>query len=176
MPAQATYEPIATMNGTGTTGGEVISFTSIPQTYTDLVVVANLLLTTASGSNTITMSVNTGTGSAYSGTVVLSNGASALSSRQTATTVWYPQSAGYSLSSTITTPMVMHIGNYANTTTFKPVVTRVAADRNGSGITALHVGQFLSTAAINRITFSSNEANNFWTTSTMFTLYGIKAA
>lgn len=170
---QGAMVPIASFNGTSAT--EVLAFTNIPQTYTDLVVVASLATINVSGANSITMSINTGAGFVFSGTVLQGNGGSAVSSRVTATSVWYPIGSGTSLSSTIPTTMTMHIANYTNTANFKPAISRIASDRNGSGTTTLHAGQFLSTAAIDRITFSSNEGGNHWTASSTFTLYGIKA-
>lgn len=175
MPAQSTYTPIATLNGTGTTGGEVLAFTSIPQTYTDLVLVAHATTNAVAGSNTITLSVNTGTGSAYSGTILLGNGTSVSSARFTATTVWYPNN-GANLNTTYPSAWTMHFMNYANTATFKPIIAQVASDFAGTGHLSLFSGQFLSTAAINRITISSNQGSNFWTTGSTFTLYGITAA
>jgi hypothetical protein len=70
----------------------------------------------------------------------------------------------------------MHFMNYANTTTFKPIVGQAAAEFAGTGRVTLFAGQFLNTAAINRITISSNQGANFWTTGSTFTLYGITAA
>jgi hypothetical protein len=172
---QGAMVPIVTVTGTGTTGGEVISLTNIPQTYQDLMLVANMTTTSVSGANSITLSFNTGTGNAYSQTILIGDGSSITSSRFTATSVFYPMNNTNTLSSTFPASMVMHFLNYANTTAFKSVISRVALDKNGSGVTSLHAGEFLSTAAINRITFSSNEANNFWTGATTFTLYGIKA-
>jgi hypothetical protein len=174
MPAQSTYTPIATFNGTGAT--EVLSFNSIPQTYTDLVVVANLMTTVVSGSQTITMSFNTGTGAVYSGTVLQGNGSTAISNRQSATTVFYPITPSIQMSTTNPTLLIMNISNYANTTTFKSVLSRISSDKNGSGITTGYAGLFASTAAINSVTFSSNQTGNHWATNSTFTLYGIAAA
>ena len=45
MPAGATYEPIATASGNGPTA--TVTFSSISSSYTDLVIVSNVLSTTA---------------------------------------------------------------------------------------------------------------------------------
>ena len=64
--------------------------------------------------------------------------------------------------------------NYSNTTTNKTVLARGnnASDASYPGTEAF-VGLWRSTAAINRIDFSSNSKT--WNAGT-FTLYGIKAA
>ena len=69
-----TYEPIATASGTGS--NTTLSFTSIPATYTDLILILNGSLNT--GNNT-RMRFNNNSGFNYSMTVVTGDGSSASS-------------------------------------------------------------------------------------------------
>ena len=152
---------------TVTTAVPSITFTSIPSTYTDLVLVSNIsqsngyMLGRVGSSNTID------TGSNYSKTYLLSNGSSVTSGRSTNATEFYMMSA---TSSSQFAPTITHFTNYSNTTTYKSSLARANTTSNGL---AAGVGLWRSTAAISTIKISPS-ANNFASGST-FTLYGIKA-
>ena len=76
MAAGATYTPIATQTTSGSTGA--VTFSSIPQTYTDLVVVIN---TSLSGLCNSLLQFNGDTGSNYSGTVIGGSGSAPITGR-----------------------------------------------------------------------------------------------
>ena len=80
MPA--TYEPIAT-NTLGSAAANV-TFSSIPATYTDLVIVYQALA--ATGNPDMTAQFNGDTGSNYSATRLSGNGTAASSARYTSQT------------------------------------------------------------------------------------------
>lgn len=163
MPA--TYEPIATQTVSGSSTGTV-TFTSIPSTYTDIVVVINAGY--LSDSRDVTWTVNNDGGSNYSQTTLQGNGSSATSSRNTSVVKFY--------SNCLTHPNygvgIIHLMNYANTTTFK-----TALSRSGTTVNVVEAAVHLwrSTAAINRLDFFPNVSGNFLSGST-FTLYGILKA
>ena len=174
MPAQTTYTHIATFNGTGTTNG--VSFTNIPQIYTDLVVVAHGGNSTSGASSLIFVTFNGIYPNPLSHTQLVSNGSSASSSRITSTDK-IPWNGTGSTIATSTAPgaYVAHIMNYTNTTTFKTVLCRSAEDQNGSGETALTVGVLRSTSAITA--FNVSQVNGLNTpTTTIVSVYGIAAA
>jgi hypothetical protein len=166
MPS--TYEPIAT----NTLGSAVSTyqFTSIPSTYTDLVVVMQPALSVSN--NAIYLDFNNDTATNYSFTVLSGNGSAVTTSRgssaglgSVANDLLYP-------SSTLgNTTIIMNIQNYANTTTNKTYLVR--GNQADSGSQEL-IGLWRNTAAINAIKFYS-AGSNFSIGST-FTLYGIKAA
>lgn len=159
MPA--TYEPIAT-----TTLGSAqssIAFSSIPGTYTDLVLVSNF--TGSGGDFNALLTFNSDTGSNYSETVIYGNGSSAASGRQTSAT---SIRSGYNNAER--TINRINIMNYSNSTTNKTVLIRW----DSGGYTDLRVGLWRSTNAITSLSLTTNQ-NNFASGST-FTLYGIKAA
>lgn len=158
-----TYEPIATYNGTGSAGN--ITFSSIPATYTDLVLVASIFST--ANANSI-LRLNGDSGSNYSVTNVSGNGSTAVSYRGANQTAVLFQQDQFS-TSTAAALTIFHFMNYSNTTTNKTVLTRSSkADQSAE----MHVNLWRNTAAINSITISGAT----YTTNAIFTIYGIKAA
>lgn len=159
-----TYTPIATYTGTGSVGG--VTFTSIPQTYTDLVLVMNLFTTIAANE---TVQVNGDTGTNYSTILYTGNGTSASSTSSNNSTAILIQSNIYS-ASTLPAFTVMNFMNYSNTSAYKTVLTRAGRSNQG---TEQFVSMWRNTAAITSISLSSAVT---YTTNATFTLYGIKAA
>ena len=144
-----------------------VTFSSIPQGYTDLVLVYNGTVT-ATGKD-VRYQVNGDTASTnYSYTVLNGNGTSATSARYgNSAYIGSYQSNG--TSSTAATIM-LHFMNYSNTTTYKTTLGRVSDA--GAEINA-HVGMWRSTAAINTILIYPN--TNTFASGDTFTLYGIAA-
>ena len=161
--AVSAYEVISTQ----TLGSAVttVTFSSIPQTYTDLVLVVNG--TNSADTNVVTR-FNSDTGSNYSSTRLYGTGSSAASDR-------YSNITFANLTAGNTTGIynfIAHIQNYANTTTYKTIISR----SNVTGdIVAAITSLWRNTAAISTLLVMLNSAGNFSTGST-FTLYGIKAA
>jgi hypothetical protein len=156
-----TYEKIATTTASGSVS--TITFSSIPATYTDLVLIISGASSTTSGQ---ALQFNSDTGSNYSRTLLYGNGSTAGSSRSSNQT---SMGLGYMLSTGITSNIWI-IQNYSNTTTYKTALCR--AD-NANDSAQAGVGLWRSTAAINSI---SAICGFNYTNITTFTLYGIKAA
>ena len=177
MPA--TYENIATT--TLSSGQATVTFSSIPSTFTDLILVANVYgrfgSTTTAAFN---LRFNGDTASNYSNTLLSGNGSAAVSSRASNQTELQVGTimAQNSTSSTVFPPMIVQIMNYANTTTNKTVLSRssnIDGTDNTSRSTRAFVGLWRKTPeAINSIEIRT-DALDFVSGST-FTLYGIKAA
>jgi hypothetical protein len=157
-----TYEPIATT----TLGSAAASYTfsSIPSTYTDLVLVVNSSTATNDAS---WLQFNGDTGSNYSNTRLQGNGSTATSDRGTSQTVGYYSGGDI----TNTNVLIAHIMNYSNTITYKTTLSRFNVAASSVNAEAI---LWRSTAAINAIKISNNAYN--FTTGSTFTLYGIKAA
>jgi hypothetical protein len=161
-----TYEPIQTVTHTGASTA-TITLSSIPATYTDLVVIANVLYSANNG-DFIRVRFNGDNSSLYSGTPLVGNGTSYNSYRST-------NDSGYTFyaSSTSTyTAVQMHINNYANTTTNKAILSR-SSSVSSTNVEA-RIGLYRSTAAINSISILFSLASI--AAGTNITLYGIKAA
>lgn len=161
MPAGSTYTPIATqtLGASATT----ITLSSIPSTYTDIILVLRGVYNT---NNYINMKLNNDGTSTYSMTYLRGDGSSATSGRAS--------NASYGIGFTAGNPdnAIFQLMNYSNTTTNKTVLIRTNAA--GSEVRAT-VGLWRSTSAINRIDLIHDSANGF-ASGTMVTLYGIAAA
>ena len=158
-----TYEPIATQT-LGSAAASVI-FDSIPQTYTDLVLIVN---TQTSSNVNVFMRFNEDTSSNYSDTRLVGNGSAASSGRLTSQTSAIIISGDPSLNFST---YKVDIFNYTNATTFKTFLIRSnTADRAAS-----LVGLWRATpAAISTINIRVDTGT--FNTGSTFTLYGIKAA
>jgi hypothetical protein len=164
-----TYVPIATY--TLASSASTVTFGSgqtIPQTYTDLVLVMNFVQTT-SGSPVIVF--NSDTTSTYSITNLTGSGSSAASNRETNIHNYY--SFDYIATSTTNPNLsIIDIMNYSNTTTYKTVLERA---NNASSGTGAMVGLYQNTNAIKQIDIT-RQSGGYWSAGSTFTLYGIKAA
>jgi len=168
MPLPSTMTPIAT--NTLTTATATVTFSNIPQTYTDLVVVINAKAT--SGAHDVISRINSDSSSNYSTTFINGTGSAASSGRQSNQTYLYLDNYGY-LETTDGQVSITHFMNYANTTTNKTILSRASNATNG--VTGL-VGLWRSTAAITSITLYCGTAGVTFTSGSTFTLYGVKAA
>jgi hypothetical protein len=162
----STYTPIAT-----TTLGSAASsytFSSIPSTFTDLVLILNGY---ASTGDNLVMRFNGDTGTNYSYTGVWGNGTSALSGRQSnGSSMILDYNSDFN--SAAITPNRTQIMNYSNTTTYKTCLMR---QDNTSRSAEAGVGLWRSTAAINQIQILFTGATTMSAGFTL-TLYGILAA
>jgi len=167
MAAGSTYTPIATttLGSTATS----YTFTSIPSTYTDIVLVGNFGVTV--GGNSLRVQVGNGsidTGANYSYTFMYGNGSSALSSRYSPDTSIY---SGYASTANLQNQWNMSFQNYSNTTTKKTVLERF---NDASTATTAVVGLWNNTSAINQIRVLT--LGDPFSIGSTFTLYGIQAA
>jgi hypothetical protein len=169
MAAGSTYTPIAT---TTVSGASSYTFTSIPSTYTDLVLIASGFTSTAT---TTKLNVGNGsidTGSNYSWTVLSGTGSAANSYRESSVT--FTQNERYAnWDATNNANTIIQIMNYANTTTYKTWLSR--GNNAAAGVDAI-VGLWRSTSAINQIQISCTNAGRTFSSGTVLTLYGIAAA
>jgi hypothetical protein len=160
MPS--TYTPIATANGTGSSG--TITFSSIPSTYTDLFV---SMVFQGSVGGYIKFRVNNLSTSIYSFTQLYGTGSVAASARvSNQTESLFEESAGPSFIGNAQ----INFQNYANTNINKSYLLRCG---DAQKVTRAIAGLVRTTAAINRLDFFLD--GNFTTASTI-TLYGIAAA
>jgi len=167
MAAGNTYEPIATTTFAGSSSS--VTFSSIPSTYTDLVIVASLSFTAAT--DTVSLRFNGDSTSNYNFIYFRGNGTTATTASITNTTNMYEQGNPSTNTSNFNV-YKYEINSYANTNKYKAVLWQGSqADAQVS----LNLGQWRSTAAINSVTILEASANNFRSGSTI-SLYGIKAA
>ena len=163
MTAGPTYTPIQTQTlGSAT---NTVSFNSIPQTYTDLVLVINGKTSYSAQDAAYVYYNGDTTYTNYSITRLYGNGSSAASDRYNAPyAIWMGNAFGTA---------IVNVQNYSNTTTYKTTLARSGA-LGGAGITGATVGLWRNTAAITSITIYDTSEN--WQIGSQFTLYGISSA
>lgn len=167
MAAGSTYTPIATQ--TLGSSASTVTFSSIPSTYTDLVLIVNSASNT--GTNYPNMRFNSDSGTNYSRTALWGNGSTQGSGRDSNITI---ASLCYNSANTTTAngfTAMAHIMNYANTSTYKTAIVR--ANNAGNAVEAI-VDLWRSTAAISSIVVGVD--SNSYAAGSTFTLYGIAAA
>jgi hypothetical protein len=160
----STYTPIATYT-TPNSSSTSYTFSSIPSSYTDLVLIANIAETPSAGS--FVFRVNGDSATNYSTTYLDGNGSTATSGR------YSNQSSGYLTYEGVGTgwgTYILNFQNYSNTTTNKTLITRASNAGNSAEAT---VSLWRSTAAINSITLY---AGQYFASGSTFTLYGITNA
>jgi hypothetical protein len=170
MAAGSTYTPISSQ--TLSSSASSIDFTSIPQTYTDLVLVYSAKST--STASDVTARFNDDSGSNYSHTVLYGTGTSANSGRGSNQTRAFLDATGY-ISNSVFNIAIININNYSNSTTYKTTLGRSnnpASDAEGVDMTTT---TWRNTNPITKISIIPYSAVNFATGST-FTIYGITAA
>ena len=160
--ATNTYVALATQ--TLNSAVSSVTFSSIPQGYTDLRIVYS-----GTGSTTIPFALrfNGDSGSNYSYTILYGSGSSAASTRGS------NQAEGY-LGNVWTdqNTIIVDIMNYSNTTTYKTQISR--ANSAGNRVAAW-VNLWRSTAAITEILVTATGGGTYQAGST-FTIYGIANA
>lgn len=168
MPS--TYEPLSTT----TLSSSQASITFNPSTtYTDLIIVANYLVTSAGYG--LTYRFNSDGGSTYSYSYITGSG-STVSSAGAAATFNAGTAAVGALTSTEYTVTYIHIFNYYNSNVRKASLVRSGANTGSYPGTEIIVNLWSSLSQITSIELKAgNGAANFASGSS-FTLYGIKAA
>ena len=167
-----TYQPIATATVSGSTTNK-ITFSSIPGTYTDLVLISLARSAIAQTNDFLFMQPNGDTASNKSFTRFIGDGSSVVTARTSNDAyLQWGQVTGSLTASGIFAVSIGHIMNYANTTTNKSIIAR--ADLGTQSAMAF-AGLWSSTSAITSLDIYAGGLNNYVAGST-FSLYGIKAA
>lgn len=152
----ATYDKIDKATASGSQSS--ISFTSIPSTYTDLVLIIN-----GGAGVGYAVRLNGDNGANYSYQRMYGSGTSAVADRASNTTDLTSNWGGNT-----NNVIAVNIMNYSNTTTYKTALTRIG---DNAFVVAI-AGVWRNTAAVNQVSIVAS-AN--WASGTTFTLYGIKA-
>lgn len=164
MPATNTYDAIQSYTLTSNTTD--VTFSSIPQTYTDLRIIIVPKIT--SGGLDMFVTINSDTASNYSYTQLY--GTTSAQSYRASNQSTGIAGATFASNDSMTT---IDFFNYSNTTTYKTHLVKHAAAGNSI---SLYVNLWRSTAAITSLKFSSGNPAGTFTSGSTFSLYGIKAA
>jgi hypothetical protein len=176
--AQGAMVPIQTI--TATNAIDAFYFNNIPQIYQDLYIVFTGRTNTATSSNPIFLRLNnTLTGTSFSSTTVQGDGSSPTSTRETGQQfgmnigTFPAASAGVGIHGLA----IIHILDYKNTSRFKTVLTKTAANNNGSGVVRMNAGLWSNTAAVTALNVygGGGGTDYFLQSGSTATVYGIKA-
>ena len=168
-----TYVKIGSTVTVGSGGAANITFTSIPSTYTDLLIKFSARATNAAVANSLRLQINSTT-TGYSVRGLRGDGSAASSFTDSGTTFF----AGVINAATGTTStfsnIELYIPNYAGSTNKSLSVDSVQENNTTAANAYLLAGLLTNTAAITSLTFTPETTANFAEYSTA-TLYGIKS-
>jgi hypothetical protein len=146
-----------------------VTFTSIPQGYTDLVVVCNFIQSSAYSLEARVGNGSVDTGNNYSNTALIGKANNTAASTRRSN---YSYLTAFEQNGASSGVWTMHLMNYTNTNVYKTILFR---NGNAGSDVEASVQLWRSTAAINTLQiFAGQGAINFTSGST-FSLYGIAA-
>jgi hypothetical protein len=152
-----TFTQIGAAQTVGAGGAAFIEFTSIPSTFTDLVIKFSLRDNTSGGgvSNNLFVRFNNSGGTAYSGRLLYGSGSSALSGNNgsNAHTIFQYVTSSGSTANTFSNGEI-YIPNYLNSTQKVFNADSVTETNGNAAITGLSVGLWNNTSAITSITLT----------------------
>jgi len=166
----STYEPIATT--TLATATSTVTFSSIPSTYTDLIMVVSPIGT--AGNYDLGIRYNSDSGSNYSFTSIsfnADNNNSPYSERASnATSI----TARTNIATVVPYPIIFEVLNYSNSTAYKTSLSKIA---RGDYAVARTVGMWRNTNAVNEVSFILvGGGSTTFKAGSAFTIYGVKSA
>jgi hypothetical protein len=166
----ATYSEIASVT-VGSGGASFMEFTSIPSTYTDLLILISARSSSGDTFDDVNVFFNgtNNSGGAYTGKLLYGNGSSAASNNDP-----YPfkSSAATATASTFGNASI-YIPNYAGSTTKSYAGDSVTENNSTTAYAELSVARWNSTAAITSIKIDPEYGSTLVQYSTAY-LYGIK--
>jgi hypothetical protein len=147
------------------------NFSSIPQIYKDLYVTGSIRGTNANTIEFANLTLNASSSNIYSQTHIVGNGSTNSTARSPYSGAFYLGTiAGNNATANLFSTYEIWVLDYANTSSTKTVIWRVAGDANGSGQTILGTGQFFQNVGITSLNvFGSNGSQ----IGTRHSLYGI---
>jgi hypothetical protein len=171
-----TYQLIAST--TVVTPAYSVTMSSIPSTYTDLLIVASMR-SDYSGSSEGQFLINSITSGTYSGKLLTGNGSSvnSYSSSSAGAATWGLVINGSASTSNTFSNVQIYMPNYSSTTSAKSFSIEGVTENNGtSALTWLVASGNTTTAAINSITFQAWQSFINFVAGTTFYIYGISNA
>lgn len=151
-----------------------VTFSSIPSTYTDLVLRMSIRDTQASVDTAYNIKIN-GATTSQSGTSLYGTGSAAASARQTSGPVDFNRESGASATANTFGSIELYIPSYTASQN-KPIGNFGAAETNATAVQmGVNAALWSNTAAITSLEILSSYATN-WAAGSSFYLYGIKNA
>ena len=168
-----TFEQIGSTITVGSGGAANFNFTSIPSTYTDLVIKVSARINVAAVDAHISLRFNNNSGNIYSMKLVRSDGSSASSYSEVNETSmnFYGTAAGNSATSSTFSNLELYIPNYAGSITKSVSLDSISENNATTAWSYFYAGSSSSTAAINQVTLTGSASYLQYSTAS---LYGIK--
>lgn len=160
----------------GSGGASNINFTSIPSTYTDLVLKSSARTNRSNSyEDAVKITFNGSGGTAYSVKRLYGDGTSVAESVASGEPVILPYStASNTVASGIFGNFEIYLPNYSSTSLYKTASIDMVSESNATdSIMGLSTGMWSSSSAINQITLAPNVGTLFLEYTTAY-LYGIK--
>lgn len=176
MPS--TYKIIQAIT-VGSGGSSALDFTSIPNTYTDLILKVSGRITTAAIDTHISLRFNNNSGNSYSFKRVIGNGAgpgtgaSSYGETNETSMNFYSTVNGASSTTSTFSNIEFYIPNYASSNTKTISFDGVLENNAVTAYASIYAGLWNNTAAINQITLTGSA--NFLQHTTAY-LYGVSNA
>ena len=172
----ATYIKIAS-NTVGSGGVASVTFSSIPATYTDLVIKASVRTNNNAVFDNAQVRFNGDSGNNYSRLYVVGDGSTTNNFKATANNAYFPSYAFNAANATANTfsNTEFYIANYTSANQKSISVDAVSENNATAGYDGLHAGLWSGTAAITSINLAPGSGTLLLQYST-FTLYGISNA
>lgn len=167
--ANPTYQLIAS-NTVGSGGVASVTFSSIPQTYTDLII--KYTARNTSTSNTFTQLTFNGNSSSYSYRGLYGNGASVSSFNASTTYIYVGDMDLSSYTANTFSNEEIYIPNYAGSNYKSVSIDSVNENNATTAASYLTAGLWSNTAAITSVTLTTGGGN--YAQYSTFYLYGIK--
>lgn len=165
-----TYTPLATIT-VGSGGASTIEFTSIPQTYTDLVILLSSRTDQIGNNDDVSMRFN-GSNTGYSNRTVYSTGSTVLAGAPYTDRVYVGSVNASSSTNNIFSSNQIYIPNYASSIA-KTASSESVQENNAQQAFTLGIASLWNnTSAITSIILGYGSGN--WIQHTKATLYGIK--
>jgi hypothetical protein len=152
-----------------------LTFSSIPNTYTDLLVLLSLRSSQGSVVDTPKMRFNGATDDSNLKTIRLMGNGSSASSSTVTTALLLTRCPGASATANTFGNIQVYIPNYNSSNNKSVSIDQVSPSNDSSvdGVTSLMAGLFTTSSAISSLTVLSDNAANFVSGSSFY-LYGIK--
>lgn len=161
----------------GSGGVSSITFSSIPSSYSDLLLLVSCRATNADFENNLKLTFNNDSSLLYSETYLFWNGGAVSTARPSGQAYSLINTTGDSaLANTFGSTSIL-IPNYSNSNNYKQYIIDSTTENNSTGSWRMYMqaGMYRSTSAISRIDFNVFSSRVIKERST-FTLYGITKA
>lgn len=154
-----------------------VSFTNIPQNYTDLVLVSFVRRTESANLSNLLISPNSAVATGGSTVYLLGNGSSPSTSRHTSQDAWFTGTIpGGTSTANLFGYSTLEIFDYTSSSKFKTALSKTTSDIGGTaGEVAIRAHLLRSQNSITTLTASTFSVSNYFAVGSTFSLYGIRS-